>query len=151
KLAALGKTRIVAPVGDKLISTRSNRATRIRDITDGTAATIMLVEADDEHAVIWTKPDDLDVDLDKPLAGLAIRPPGGFLVLMADGRIHFLRGSIKPQLLAGFFTRASGEANGVAVVPAANDEFPIHVANDEFPSQRSSSPFALDDSIAQSL
>ena len=65
----------------------------------------MLVEADDQHAVVWTKPDDLDVDLAKPLTGLAIRPPGGFLVLMADGSVHFLRAGMKPATLAALFTR----------------------------------------------
>ena len=34
----------------------------IRDITDGTSNTILLVEADDEHAVPWTKPDDWEYD-----------------------------------------------------------------------------------------
>jgi len=121
KLTAQGKTRIVAPVGDKLITTKKAERVRITDVTDGTSNTIMLVEADDQHAVVWTKPDDLDVDLAKPLTGLAIRPPGGFLVLMADGSVHFLRAGIKPATLAALFTRAGGEI--VSLRP--NDEFPV--------------------------
>jgi hypothetical protein len=121
KLAAQGKTRFVAPVGDKLITTNKHRPVEIQSITDGTSNTIMVVEADDQHAVVWTKPDDLDVDLAKPLTGLAIRPPGGFLVLMADGNVRFLRAGIKPTTLAALFTRAGGEV----VALTANDEFPI--------------------------
>jgi hypothetical protein len=142
KLAALGKTRIVAPVGDKLITTKGNRPTRIRDITDGTSSTIMLAETDDQHAVTWTKPDDLDIDLAKPLAGLAIRPPGGFLVLMADGSVRFLRATIKPELLAGLFTRASGEA----VVGEASDEFPV-----QRPHPRGGLFYGVNDELMQSL
>ena len=69
----------------------------------------MLVEADDEHAVVWTKPDDLEVDLQKPTAGLAVRPPGGFLVAFADGSVHFLRKEIAADKLAALITRAGGE------------------------------------------
>ena len=120
RLAAQGKTRFVAPIGDRLITTENGNPTRIRDITDGTSNTILLVEADDEHAVVWTKPDDLSVDLAKPTAGLAIRPPGGFLVLMADGSVHFVRANIDRAELAGLFTRAGGE-----IVSLAANEFPV--------------------------
>jgi Protein of unknown function (DUF1559) len=120
KLAAQGKTRFVAPLGDRLITTKNGKPTRIRDITDGVSNTILLVEADDQHAVVWTRPDDLEVDLAKPLVGLAIHPPGGFLVLMADGSVQFLRAGIKPTTLAALFTRAEGYA---AVDP--HDQFPV--------------------------
>jgi hypothetical protein len=121
KLAAQGKTRIVAPVGEKLITTKNREPVRIRDIKDGTSNTIMLVEADDQHAVVWTKPDDLEVDLGKPLSGLLIHPPGGFLILTADGGVRFLRAGIKPTTLAALFTRAGEET----VTPSANDELPV--------------------------
>lgn len=120
KLVAQGKTRIVAPIGDKLISTKKAQHIGIRDITDGTSNTIMLVEVDDQHAVIWTKPDDLEVDLARPQAGLAIRPPGGFLVEMADASIHFVKTTINRNDLAALFTRAGGE-----VVSLTSNEFPL--------------------------
>ncbi|HET6325006.1 MAG TPA: DUF1559 domain-containing protein [Planctomycetaceae bacterium] len=121
KLAAQGRTRFVAPVGDKLITTKSGKATKIADITDGLSNSILLVEADDAHAVVWTKPDDLDVDLAKPLAGLAIRPPGGLLMLMADGSVQFLRASTKPTTLAALFTRAGKEDASLG----PNDRLPV--------------------------
>jgi hypothetical protein len=120
RLAAQGKTRFVAPIGDRLITTKKGKPARIRDITDGTSNTILLAEADDQHAVVWTKPDDLEVDLAKPMAGLAIRPPGGFLVLMADGSVHFVRASIDHAELTGLFTRAGGE-----IVSLVANEFPL--------------------------
>jgi hypothetical protein len=121
KLAAQGKTRFVAPIGDKLLSTKKSGHVGIADVTDGTSNTIMLVEADDQHAVIWTKPDDLEVNLAKPMVGLAIRPPGGFLVLMADGSTRFFRSTIAPKTLAALFTRAGREVISIA----ANEQLPL--------------------------
>ena len=42
---------------------------KIADITDGTSNTIMVVEADDEAAVPWTKPADLPADPKQPTQG----------------------------------------------------------------------------------
>ena len=82
---------------------------RIRDIVDGTSNTILLIESDDDHAVIWTKPDDLVIDPEKPLARLGIRPPGVFLALFADGSVQFHRKTIDTETLAAVFTHAGGE------------------------------------------
>ncbi len=109
KLAAEGKTKFVMPLGEKTIAPNESKPLSFRDITDGTSNTIMLVEADDEHAVVWTKPDDLEIDLAKPLSGLAVRPAGGFLAARCDGSIDFLRTTIDPKQLAAMFTRAGGE------------------------------------------
>ncbi len=109
KLAAEGKTKFVMPLGQRTIAPDDKRPIRFRDITDGASNTIMLVEADDEHAVAWTKPDDLEVDLSKPLSGLAVRRPGGFLAARCDGSVVFFRTSIDPKELAALFTRAGGE------------------------------------------
>ena len=43
---------------------------KLGDFTDGLRNTIMLVEADPDRAVIWTKPDDWEYDAKQPLAGL---------------------------------------------------------------------------------
>jgi hypothetical protein len=109
KLAADGKTKLLAPVGDEMIFTKKKQDISIHHITDGLSNTIMLVEADDDHAVVWTKPDDLEVDLKKPLDGLAMRPPGAFLASFADGSVHCLRQTVDPKTVAALFTRAGGE------------------------------------------
>ena len=49
---------------------------KIRDITDGTSNTLMIVEA--KRNIPWTKPEDLSFDPDKPVPEL-----GGFV----EGRI----------------------------------------------------------------
>ena len=59
-------------------------------IIDGLQNTIMIVEADDSHAVAWSRPADLVVAHDNPLKGLGSLRGDGFLCLMADGKV--LRG-----------------------------------------------------------
>lgn len=107
KLVAEGRTRVVIPSGEKTIFPGDKkRDVGFNNILDGTSNTIMLVESADEQAVVWTKPDDLEVDFDKPLKGLGIRPPGAFLAVFADGSIKFLRETIDPKTLGAMFTLA---------------------------------------------
>lgn len=60
----------------------------LRSIIDGSSNTIIVVEADDDRAVIWTKPEDLKYDVEKPLTGLGKMTPKGFLALMCDGSVQ---------------------------------------------------------------
>jgi hypothetical protein len=103
-----GKTPYLAPVG-KGLAFEGTKGLPIRDFTDGTSNTILLVEANDDHAVEWTKPDDLEVDLAKPFAGLGDAEPNGFVALFADGSVRMISKSIKATVLKALFTRAGGE------------------------------------------
>jgi hypothetical protein len=83
--------------------------TRIRDITDGTSNTILAVEVDDEHAVIWTKPDDLKFDEKKPHTGLVGLRTGGFLAAFCDGAVHFIPATITAETLVKLVLRNDGQ------------------------------------------
>jgi hypothetical protein len=104
---AAGKTRYLAPLGKDTIFP-GNKAITIKDITDGTSNTIMLVEVVPARAVVWTKPDDLKIDPKKPLIGLVDKNKQ-FQVLFADASVRMLPADIDPMKLWALFTRNGGE------------------------------------------
>ena len=65
----------------------------------------MVVEVDDQHAVTWTRPDDLAFDPKDPKKGIGSLYEGGFNASFCDGSVHFLKASIDPKTLAALFTR----------------------------------------------
>jgi prepilin-type processing-associated H-X9-DG protein len=103
------KTVYLVPVGKDTIFPPSKEGMKISHITDGTSNTILIVEAADKSAVIWTKPDDLEVKQKNPLAGLNGEDRKGFNAAFADGSVRYLSLSINPQTLWALFTRNGGE------------------------------------------
>ncbi len=93
--------------------------TRINRILDGTSNTIMLVEADDAAAVVWTKPDDLEFDPEKAIQaqGLGGMRPGGFLALFADGSVRFISAFVDQNILARYLP-------GTVARPSAGSKHP---------------------------
>jgi hypothetical protein len=104
-----GKTVYLVPTGKETIF-GDEKGTSMRQITDGTSRTILVVEVDPQHAVPWTKPEDIAIDEEKPAAGLARMPGGGALLVgRADGAVVALPGDIDADTLWSLFTRAGGE------------------------------------------
>lgn len=83
------------------------RMKAIADVTDGTSNTLMVVEAGEP--VIWTKPDELPYDPDKPLPKLGGHFPGGFNALLGDGSVRFIRKGIDEKTLRALITANGGE------------------------------------------
>lgn len=77
------------------------------DVTDGTSATIAIVEAKQE--IPWTKPEDLKIDVKAdqlPELGFV---PEGWHVGMGDGSVHFISRTIDVNVMKAMLTRAGGE------------------------------------------
>lgn len=103
-----GMTIYQVPFGEELLF-NGERPTRFADITDGTSNTIAIVEANAQNAVPWTKPSDVEVDSENPLANMGKHRPGGFNVGFADGSVRFIAETIDPTLFWHLLTRSGGE------------------------------------------
>lgn len=109
--AVQDRTTYLAPLGTGLMWDNP-KGLKISEVTDGTSNTIALVEADDDRAVTWTKPEDISIDRKNPTAGLLGHFGTGFLAAMADGSVRFFGKDIDPMKLSALFTRAGGEVVG---------------------------------------
>jgi hypothetical protein len=88
KLKEKGRTNYLLPTGkDTLFPGREGP--KLKDIKNP-AHTILIVEVDDEHAIPWTKPDDLPFDAEKPWTGLKGPYLSGFPAAYCDGHVEML-------------------------------------------------------------
>jgi Protein of unknown function (DUF1559) len=88
----------------------NGKGVSVRQFTDGTSSTIMVVEA--SEGVPWTQPAELDGDPKAPLPPLGGRFRGGFHAAMADGTVHWVGRKVSEQTLRAAITRAGGETVG---------------------------------------
>jgi prepilin-type processing-associated H-X9-DG protein len=108
-----GKAHYVGLVGKGTLF-EGDKARRVSDIRDGTSNTLMFVEVDPDRAVVWTKPEDIDFNPERPLEGLGKAHPGGFNAALCDGSVRFISQTIDRQA----FVRLAEIADG-QVVPMA--------------------------------
>src|SRR5262249_26430972 len=108
--AGEGKTTYLLPVGKGALFADAKANLRYpASIPDGTSNTILIVDAADDRAVTWTKPDDLTYDAKDPLKGLAVRNGKEFLAGFADGAVHAISKSAAKTNLVAAFTPAEGD------------------------------------------
>jgi hypothetical protein len=110
KLAEAGKTTYLGVSAKDGMFPPGGRGVRIADVTDGASNTLFVVDVDDGHAAVWTKPEDLAVDPKDPLKGLGFRYGDGFLGLYVDGSVHFIAKAVSKDTLNALFTRNGGES-----------------------------------------
>jgi hypothetical protein len=103
-----GKTGFVLPNAEGT-AFHGKKGTVIRDIKDGTSKSIMMAEAAPEHAVIWTKPIDWNVDLKKPTNGLVSAQDTEILFVFCDGSVQFYPVTIDRERLRLLILIADGQ------------------------------------------
>lgn len=113
KLNREGKTIFLLPVGKKAVFKEGPDGPRMpADFPDGTSNTIIIVEADDAHAVPWTKPEDLKIDPENPRRGLGGHFHEGFLVTLGDGSVRVIGKTTSKTTLRLAFDPADGMPMG---------------------------------------
>jgi hypothetical protein len=101
------KTTYLVPVGKDTVF-HDNHGTSLQELRDGTSKTIVVVEADREHAVIWTKPDDLQFDPAQPMRGLGVLRAGKMLAAFGDASVRALSAELDRDEIPKLIMRADG-------------------------------------------
>ncbi|MCR9294452.1 MAG: DUF1559 domain-containing protein, partial [bacterium] len=104
-----GKTQFLRPFHAKAAHYSKTRGTKFGEITDGTSNTIMAVVADEERAVIWTKPDDISIDMARPREGWNSGVSGTVLAAKMDGSVFELPSTATDDQVRALLTRNGGE------------------------------------------
>lgn len=111
KVREPGSTPYLAATGEHAVFSGPSE-TELRQVTDGTSNTIMVVEVGDDRSVVWSQPADWELDPRKPKEGLGGRHSGGFFALFCDGSVRFLETSRDDKAIQALFTRDGGEPVG---------------------------------------
>jgi len=103
-----GRTTYLVPTGPKLVFDGFQKM-RLRQITDGTTNTFLVLDADDSKAVIWTKPEDFPVEEKKPPAGHFRPSVNRILVALCDGDVQMLSARTSKANLWRYFCPTDGQ------------------------------------------
>lgn len=104
-----GKTTMVMPLHDRALSTKGT-SRKHADITDGADKTILLVDVDPDQAVVWTQPEDLTIDWQRPREGWTGYRHGESLVAMANGVVWMMPSQLEDDVVRSFLSRDGGES-----------------------------------------
>lgn len=87
-----------------------DKAISIREITDGTSTTLLVVETVGTN-LNWMAPVDLPV-VSGGQGGFSSLHTGGFHAVLADGAVRFISGNLSPVTLDALLTRNKGDLVG---------------------------------------
>ena len=90
------------------------KCVKIREITDGTSNTLMVVEACQLNFP-WMKPVDIDAKTAFKAGtpdGVSSYHVGGAHILLADGSVRYLSNNVDPRVFQALITRDGGEVIG---------------------------------------
>jgi hypothetical protein len=109
--AKKGLTVFVAPIAPKTIF-EGSEGIPLSKIRDGTSNTLGFLEVDADHAIVWTKPEDLEIDWKEPLKGLKLWKAGKgsvFLTVFCDGEVKAIDDKINHVDMRRLLQKNDGE------------------------------------------
>lgn len=101
-------TRFLVPFGPDAMFT-GEKGRRPAEVTDGFSNTLLIVEVNRPNAVIWTRPEDLDVTQPNPLERLVEPGQLVFRALLADGAQRDFSVRLDKEQLSALWTITGGE------------------------------------------
>jgi len=101
------KTTFLAPVSKETVFSPAGGVMK-NAISDGLSNTILVADVDDDFAMEWTRPVDLNVNAQNPALGLTNSNPAGFMALFCDGSVKVAPNRPLPNVWA-MFTIGGGE------------------------------------------
>lgn len=104
-----GKTVYLAVTGPGTAFGDGKTGPTPQDLKDGSSKTVLIVEADPDQAVVWTKPDDWEFDPNEPMHGLGHLYSKGFVVGFADSQTRTIDLHESPTVVKAMMTSAGGE------------------------------------------
>jgi len=87
----------------------STEGRKLAEFTDGLSNTLLVVEANAENAVTWTKPEDLPFDPTTPGNGVGAIRDNGFLGLLSDGAVRLIPADLPADTLRNLMQRNDGQ------------------------------------------
>ncbi len=102
------RTNYLAPIAS-FAAFQGTKGVGIRKFEDGLENTVIVVEADDELAVPWTKPEDLAFNLYRLDASVGNLRQDGFFVVWGTGEVTRIRPDATDAELRSVFTIDAGE------------------------------------------
>lgn len=103
-----GRTTFLAPRAEGTVF-GGREGIKFGDLKDGSSQTIMVVEVVPQRAVVWTKPDDWEVDLANPLDGVKRSDRDGFVAAWGDGHASIISNDADAEEFRGNLTYDGGE------------------------------------------
>ncbi len=104
----LNSTTYVVVVDPSGIFNASGTST-FNTVTDGTSATLLVVETDAENAVQWMEPQDIDLATFLAAGNGQNSHTGGSNAAMADRSVQFLSNNTPPQTRQAMVSQAAGD------------------------------------------
>ncbi len=103
-----GLTQFVVPVAETT-AFHGEAGVPIKDMTDGTSQTALVVMVSAEHAVPWTKPADWEVDFSTDLHEWLFAGRESVTILMGDGSVQTFDAEFTPENLSRLLQHQDGE------------------------------------------